>query len=165
MAVLEAPASLWDMPSFLEQYTLHDSQLQEVRLIPGAGLLVLIDWDLHWNAIIPQPYNTLVIQFKVPYVTNWHQGAWHQSTLEGATSIKVSNEEREKMLNESAIDLRALQQGTDEIQPYMLDDTLTRTVFEGMNWGALEVLHNQQVCFTCFDNSGNTWSIPRHQDR
>jgi hypothetical protein len=64
------------------------------------------------------------------------------------------------MLNDNRFDLRAFQGGKDEIQPPMLDTSLTRTVFEFVNWGECEVLHNREVVFACFDSTGNFWEIP-----
>jgi hypothetical protein len=65
--LLAEQAAVWDMPSFLQAYTLHDSSLLEIRVRPSADLLVLIDWDLHWNSTIPSQYNLLVIRFAMPY--------------------------------------------------------------------------------------------------
>ncbi len=161
MSALQSPESFWDMPSFLRKYTLHDSALIQVRITPHAGVIALICWDLHWNSIVPPGYDTLAIQFTIPYLVNWNQGAWYQSTLDGATSYAVTEAEREKMLYESPVDLNAFGKGEDEIQPYMLDDTLTRTVFEGMNGSRAEITHSGQVCFACFDDSGNAQSIPK----
>jgi len=153
-------AAVWDMPSFLKAHTLHDSSLLEIRVRLSADLLVFIDWDLHWNSTIPSQYKLLVIRFVMPYWAKWLQGSWHQPTLGGATSSVISKIEREQMLNDDRFDLRAFQSGKDEIQPPMLDESLTRTVFEFVNWGECEILHGRDVGFACFDNAGNHWEMP-----
>jgi hypothetical protein len=158
--LLSERAAIWDMPSFLKAYTLHDSSLLEIRARPSADLLVFIDWDLYWNSVIPSQYNLLVIRFVMPYWAKWLQGSWHQPTLGGATSSVVLESEREIMLNDDRFDLRAFQGGKDEIQPPMLDASLTRTVFEFINWGECEILHGGEVAFACFDDAGHPWAIP-----
>ena len=162
MSALQTPEALWDMPSFLKHYTLHDSGLIEVRITSyHTGVIALVNWDLHWNSSVPQGYDTLAIQFKVPYSVNWNQGTWYYSTLDGATSCLVTEEEKEKMLYADSIDLKEFGRSEDEIQPSVLDDTLTRTTFHVMNLSSAEVIHNEQVCFACFDSSGNARMVPR----
>jgi hypothetical protein len=153
-------SSIWDFPSFLETYTLHDSSLLEFRVRPSADVLVFIDWDLHWNAKIPSEFNLLVVRFVRVYWAKWLEGAWQQTTLGGATSKIVSEAEREQMLNDKRFDLRAYQNERDDIQAPMMDATLTRTVFDFVNWGECEILHSAEVGFACFDESGNLGEIP-----
>ena len=50
-------SAIWNMPSFLETYTFHDSSLYEFRVRSSDDLLVFIGWDLHWNKAIPSEYN------------------------------------------------------------------------------------------------------------
>ena len=157
-AILEQSA-VWTMPAFLETYTLHDSALYEIRARSSAELLVFIDWDLHWNKTISTAYDLLVIRFAANYWTR-RAGAWEQPTLDGATSEVVSQIEREQMLNDERFDLRAFQNERDDIQAPMMDASLTRTIFNFMNWGKCELLHSAEVSFACFDKTGNLGEIP-----
>ena len=153
-------SAIWNMPSFLETYTFHDSSLYEFRVRSSDDLLVFIGWDLHWNKAIPSEYNLLVIRFAKHYWAKWREGAWWQPTLDGATSKVVSQAEREQMLNDERFDLRAYQNERDDIQAPMMDASLTRTVFDFMNWGECEILHSAEVSFACFDESGSLGEIP-----
>lgn len=148
------------MPAFLQAYTLHDSSLYEVRTRSSAELLVFINWDLHWNKTISPAYDLLIIRFAANYWMQWRAGAWEQPTLDGATSEMVSQIEREQMLNDKRFDLRAYQNERINAQAPMMDESLTRTVFNFMNWGECEILHSAEVSFTCFDKSGNAGEIP-----
>src|SRR4051812_49056341 len=71
----------WDLPSFLAAYTLHDSSLAEVRLEQSDGLLVLIQWDMHWNKRVASQYQNLVIGIPMIYSVKWSQGGWNMNTL------------------------------------------------------------------------------------
>ena len=153
------PSAIWTMPAFLENYTLHDSALYEIRARSSAELLIFIDWDLHWNKTISSAYNLLVIRFATTYWTQWRTGAWEQPTLDGATSEVISQTEREQMLNDKRFDLRAYQNERDDIQAPMMDAGLTRTIFNFVNWGECEILHSAKVNFACFDENGNSGEI------
>jgi len=152
---------LWDMPSFLAAYTLHDSHLTEVRFEQTQGMLVLIDWDLHWNKAVLPEYQNLLIGIPMLYSVHWNQGSWHQSTLDGATSDLVPEVERRRMLDDGSVDLRAYQGVNDEIPPPFEDETLTRTTFELMNWRRLSVLHGQEVRILCLNDEGQAGHLPR----
>jgi hypothetical protein len=91
-------------------YTLHDSGLAEVRLGQSDGLLILIDWDIHWNKPVLPQYRNLVIGVPMIYSVQWSQGGWNQNTLSGATSERVSAEERRRMLEDESVNLRAYQE-------------------------------------------------------
>jgi hypothetical protein len=151
----------WDLPGFLAEYTLHDSGLAEVRYAPWDGMLVLIDWDLHWNRRVGRGCHNLVIAIRRVYSAKWREGGWHQSTLSGATSSRVPEDERCRMLEDGSLELRAYQNARDEIPPPFEDAGLTRTTFEMMNWGLLSVLHGNEVRFACLDDGGNTGELPR----
>ena len=148
------------MPSFLERYTLHDSDLLEIRIRPSADMLIFINWDLHWNKEISSEFNLLVIRFNLVYRTKWLEGAWHQNTLSGAESKVVSEIEREQMLDDKCFDLRAYQNQRSDIEAPMMNASLTHTTFEIMNWGGYEVLHSAEVDFFCIDEFGNLGEIP-----
>ena len=153
-------AQLWSMQRFLSTYTVHDSHLTEVLITPHQGILMLIDWDLHWNPAIPAPFQRLGVWFTKPYLSQWSQGGWLQSTLSDATVEFVSQEERKRMLEDGTIDLRAFQSLPDEIPPAPFDDTLTRTRFKLMNWSTYEVIHHETVKFGCFNDEGHPFAIP-----
>src|SRR5437588_10405582 len=87
-------AVAWDLPSFLAAYTLHDSGLAEVRFEQSDGLLVLIEWDMHWNKRVPPQFQNLVIGIPMIYAVQWSQGGWNQNTLSDANSERVSADER-----------------------------------------------------------------------
>lgn len=156
-----AQAIGWDMPSFLRAYTLHDSALEEFRHSPSVGVAIVINWDLHWNRNIPHDYRWLAIVFPLPYSLTWTQGSWHYSTLEGAASEFVSAADRERMLADGSVELQAFRNQRDEIQPCVFDESLTRTVFQGMNWSRITILHNEEVRFLCFDDLGSLFAIPK----
>src|SRR2546422_636212 len=82
---------VWDMPSFLEHYTLHDSQLMGFRLIPGIGAVICVSWDLVCNKIIPAGFDSLLIRIRVPYWVNWNQGSLDLPTILGAESELVTS--------------------------------------------------------------------------
>lgn len=154
-------AVAWDLPSFLAAYTLHDSALAEVRLEQSSGLLVLIDWDVVWNKRVPLQYQNLVIGIPTVYSVHWSQGGWNQNTLSGATSERVSAEERRRMLEDGSVDLRAYQDAKDGLAPPFDDEGLTRTTFESMNWSRLTVLHGSDVRLLCLDSEGHAGPLPR----
>jgi hypothetical protein len=154
-------ALAWDMPAFLQTYTLHDSVLEEVRHSPRGGIAVVIDWDLHWNPAIPPSYRTLALVFPIPYSFIWTQGSWHYATLDGATSEVVPAADRERMLSDGSMEVRAFQNHPDEISPCAFDDSLTRTVFQGINWSRITILHNSGVRLFCFDDAGTWFAIPK----
>lgn len=154
-------AVAWDLPSFLAMYTLHDSGLGEVRFEQSDGLLVLIDWDMHWNKRVLPQYQNLVIGIPMIYAVHWTQGGWNQNTLSDATSERMSAEERGRMLEEGSVELRAYQNVKDELAPPFDDEGLTRTTFESMNWSRLTVLHGADVRLLCLDDEGRAGQIPR----
>jgi len=154
-------AAAWDLPSFFAAYTLHDSALVEVRLEQSDGLLVLIDWDMHWNKLVLPEYGNLVIGIPMIYAVQWWQGGWNQNTLSGATSERVSAEERRRMLEDGSVELRAYQNAKDELPPPFDDEGLTRTTFKSMNWSQLTVLHGGEVRLLCLDDEGRAGQIPR----
>lgn len=158
-----ASVSSWDMPAFLEAYALHDSHLVSVEIQPQLGILVSISWDLHWNRAVPPEHAALFIRFASPYSMRWSQGAWNQSTLSGARSALVSTAEREAMLDSGEFDLRAYQGKRSDIEPPMLDATLTRTIFELMNWATLTIVHGERVQFACLNTNGAVWSVAQYQ--
>ena len=92
-------SAIWNMPSFLEIYTLHESSLYEFRV-------------------------------------------------------------RSISLEDERFDLKAYQNEHSGFQVPMMDVSLTRTVFEFMNWGGCQILHSADVSFACFDESGNLGEIP-----
>jgi len=149
----------WDMPAFLGAYTLHDSHLVSVEILPWIGALVSIQWDLHWNRVVPSDHESLVIRFSTPYSVRWTQGAWHQSTLSGAKSEPISTSGREAMLESGEFDPRAYQGKRSDIEAPMFDGSLTRTVFELMNWSALTIVHSERVQLACLDKNGNNWQV------
>ena len=159
-SILLEKSAIQEMPSFLEQYDLHDSDLLEIRVRPSADLLIFINWDLHWNKAISPKYDLLVIRFKLVYWAKWLEGAWQQNTLVGAKSKIVTEVEREQMLDDKRFDLRAYQNQRSDIEAPMMDTSLTRTVFDVMNWGEFEMLHGEEVSFACFDEFGNLGEIP-----
>lgn len=156
-------ATTWDLPSFLAKYTLHDSSLAEVRFEQSDGMLVLIDWDMHWNPRVPPEYSNLVIGIPMIYSIAWAQGGWNQNTLSGATSARVSQEERNQMLDDGSVELRAYQLGTGGIPAPFEDEGLTRTTFESMNWSQLTVLHGAEVRFLCLDKDGRAGHLPQSE--
>ncbi len=89
-SLLEQSAT-WNMPSFLNAYTLQDSSLLEFLVKPSDGLIVFIDWDLHWNKAISPEFNLLVIRFAKVYWMKWLEGGWQQPTLSGAESKSFQN--------------------------------------------------------------------------
>jgi hypothetical protein len=154
-------STAWDMPSFLAAYTLHDSSLAEVRLTRSDGLLIFIDWDMHWNRKVRQEYNNLIIGIPMVYSVAWSQGGWSQSTLGGATSERVAESERNAMLENGTIELRAFQGAKDEIPPAFEDEGLTRTTFDRMNWSRMTILHGGEARFLCLDDHGKAGPMPR----
>jgi hypothetical protein len=154
-------AVAWDLPSFLSAYTLHDSGLAGVRLEPTGGLIVSIEWDVFWNKRVGPRYQNLVIGIPTVYSLRWSRGGWNQNTLNGATSPRVSAEERRGMLEDGSVDLRAYQGAADELAPSFEDEGLTRTVFELMNWSRLTVLHAGDVRLLCLDDQGRPGTLPR----
>jgi hypothetical protein len=153
-------ALAWDMSSFLMAYTLHDSVLDEFRHSPLGGIAIVIDWDLHWNRTIPENYRKLAIVFPLPYSLTWSQGSWYYATLDGAISESVPAAERTLMLSDGSVEVRAFQNERDEIQPCAFDESLTRSVFRGINWSRITFLHNREVRFLCFDQAGSLFAIP-----
>lgn len=151
----------WDMPSFLKEYTLHDSGLAETRIFSFRGAIIRIDWDLHWNQAIASGFSTLLLRFAEPYSITWTQGSWRESTLSGAVSELLTLKDREKMLMDGTVNLSAFPMGQDGVQPCAFDESLTRTVFEGINFGLLTVLHTAQVRFLCLNEFGTCSAIPR----
>ena len=156
MKLLEQSA-IWNMPSFLNAYTLHDSSLLEFRIKPSDSLIVFINWDLHWNKNISPEFDLLVIRFAKVYWMKWLEGAWQQPTLDGAESKIISESEREQMLDDSRFDLQAYQNQNNDAP--MMDENLTHTVLSSMNWGKCEILHGQEVSFGCFDELGKVGQI------
>ncbi len=150
-------SAIWNMPSFLNAYTLHDSSLLEFQVKPFEGLIVFVNWDLHWNKNISPEFNLLVIRFTKVYWMKWLEGAWQQPTLASAESRIISESEREQMLNDSRFNLQAYQNQNNDAP--MMDVTLTSTVLNLMNWGKCEVLHGKEVSFGCFDELGNAGQI------
>ncbi len=153
-------AVVWDLPSFFDAYTLHDSSLIEVRLAQSDSLLVMVDWDMHWNKRVQPQYHRLVIGIPMVYSLQWSQGNFNLNTLIGATSECVSEEERRRMLEDGSIDLRAYQGAKDELGPPFEDEGLTRTTFESINGSQLTVLHGREVRLLCLDDEGRAGQIP-----
>jgi hypothetical protein len=151
----------WEMPAFLSAYTLHDSALIEVRLEQSDGLLVLIEWDMHWNKRVLPQFRNLVIGIPVAYSLEWKQGSWNQNTLSGANSARISADERRQMLENGDIELGAYQGAKDEISPPLEDEGLTRTTFRSMNWSRLMVLHGKDIHLLCMDDEGRAGELPR----
>jgi hypothetical protein len=159
-AVEPPEAVAWDLPSFLAAYTLHDSGLAEVRLEQSDGLLVLINWDMHWNKRVLPEYRNLVIGIPLVYSVQWAQGGWNQDTLSGAVSERVSQEECGRMLENGSVDLSAYQGARDDIPPPFEDEGLTRTTFQSMNWSRLTVLHGGNVRLLCLNEEGQAGHLP-----
>ena len=154
-------ATAWDLPSFLAACTLHDSALVEVRLGKWGGLLVLIDWYMHWNKRVLPQFRNLVIGVPRADSVQWSQGGWHQNTLSGATAERVKARERRRMLEDGSLDSRAYQGARDETPPPFEDEGLMRTTFESMNWSRLVVLHGSDVRLLCLDEEGRAGALPR----
>lgn len=156
------PAAVgWDLPSFVTAYSLHDSDLEEVRLDALGGLLLLIALDTVWNPQVPPAFDRLVVRLPVVYAAHWTQGAWHQNTISGATSALVNAAERERMLADGTVDLRAYSGSRDDIGPPFADDTLTRTTLECMNWSRLRLLHGGTATLLCTDAAGVATPLPK----
>ena len=160
----------WSMPEFLATYTLHDSQLMEwhgIR-VPSISMFLVIHLDLVWNSAVPPPFDRLLIRLPIVYRANWTEGSWQDSTIEGAESARLPDEERTRLLEDGRNDVRAYQ--TDDGWPLTLkhpamDETLTKTTISGINWCKLELLHAGNVEFVCASDKGELFRIPKSNRR
>lgn len=155
------------IPVFLERFSLHDSSLIGISLDSQRRLLVEVQFDLHWNCTVPAEHDTLLIRFERIYCLNWTEGSWQDTTLSDAVSTVLDSEARAALLENSEFDLRAYQGRNDFIPHPAYDETLTRTVFNVMNWGRLNILHGAEVRLavtadgtTCVDVSEIAHSSP-----
>lgn len=151
---------VWDMPSFLSAYTLHDSSLEETRLAPGPGMLMIFAWDLYWNRAISPSYDLLAIRVNLPYYVAWRQGEDTQPTVDDAISGLVPEADRERLFTEIALDLGAYRSGHGFTPSPQYDRGLTHTVVDLMNGSRLEILHTADVRFVCFNDKGEAGDIP-----
>lgn len=154
------------MPEFLDAYTLHDSSLVEVHLacVPSFTTFLVIDWDLVWNSVIPATFGRLLIRIPIVYCADWTEGSWQDSTIGGAESRRLLDDQRAQLLEDGRNDLRAYQ--TDDmrhgtVRHPAMDDTVTRTTVEGISWCKLELLHSGYVEFVCINENGVAFPIPK----
>jgi hypothetical protein len=153
-----APSS---MPWFLERFSLHDSALYDLSIGTMCQAFAEVGFDLHWNPSVPGGFESLWIRFDMPYRMISTQGGWNQNTLAGATSSVLSLEEREALRESGAFDRNAFQHsGTSHGFTFPPDDqTLTRSSFELVNWGKVEVLHAGPVRFAVTDAAGSVVDV------
>jgi hypothetical protein len=144
------------MPWFLDRFTLHDSGLLGVELDWEGRALIHIQFDLHWNPAVPAGHTELWIRFDRPYRVTHTSGGWKQTSLEGASSTLLSQDQRSELRDGGTFERSAYQHSGTEFWFTFPpdDDSLTRTVFELVNWGKVELLHAAPVRFAVAD--GNT---------
>jgi len=154
----------WDMPSFLQHYTLHDSNLTEFRLIPGIGAVLCVSWDLVWNNIIPAGFDSLVIRIRVPYWVNWNQGSLDLQTILEAVSELATPAEREQMMADGTVKLEYFGNQKDKMSldcsPCVFDESLTKTTLECISGNDLTVLHGREIQLICMNEAGDKTVIP-----
>jgi len=137
------------MAWFLERLTLHDSGLEKVSMDALGSTEVRVGLDLHWNSTIPDEHSVLSIHFDQTYRVIRSTGGWIQSTLYGVSSTALDEQQRADIRAQGQFDRDAYHHsGTDNGFTYPPEDpTLTRTTFECVNWGSLELLHAAPVRF------------------
>ncbi len=156
-------ALVWDMPSFLERYTLHDSQLCEIKLVPILGAILRVQWDLFWNKPIPDGFDELVIRFHDTYWLNWNQGRLDLPTILEANSRIVTTAEREAMMNDGTVDLKCFdfrQETSFDIQPCAFDELLTKTSIECIAGHNISILHGKAIQIVCINEAGERAVVP-----
>lgn len=144
------------MPVFLRRFSLHDSGLAGIALDAQHRLFVDIVFDLHWNRSVPAGHDALLMRFGRTYQVNWHEGSWPETTLSDAISSQFDDAARAALLDDPQFDLRAYQGRSDLVSHPADDESLTRTVFNVMNWGRLEVLHGADTRLVVFD-AADSW--------
>lgn len=152
----------WDMPSFLAAYALHDSQIESFAVADtfsgDLGLVVQIDWDLHWSPHIPSDFSALAIRFPCAYFVNWARGGLRMSILAEVTSELCTESEREALLSDSRIDIGSFRD-PDVLHP-AFDMTLAKTNFQCIGGNALTVIHGSGISLLCHDNKGHHFRLP-----
>ena len=125
---------------------------------------LIIDWDLVWNSLIPPTFERLLICIPTAYRVDWTDGSWQDSTIGGAESYRLSDDERARLLDDGRNDLSAYQ--TDDkwqltARHPAMDETVTKTTITGINWCKLELLHSGAVEFVCLNGNGVVLPVPR----
>lgn len=146
----------WDMSSFLDRYTLHESELVSVMIEPTGSVVVTCQLDLVWNKSVREGFDTLLLALERTYSVSYRCGPWLQSTLEGATSKQFTESERVVLLESKEFDIRACQGRSSDIEHPTYDQTLTRTTFQSINWAELSLLHGAAIRCRCFNEAGES---------
>jgi hypothetical protein len=144
------------MAWFLEHFTLHDSGLELVATNPDGSTVVSIGFDLHWNPSVPEDHAALRIRFDLAYLVVHSTGGWIQSTIQGANSAQLDGEQREALRVQGRFNRDGYQHsGTEFGFTFPPDDqSLTRSEFDCVNWGKLEVMHAASVRFAVAKDGG-----------
>ena len=142
-----APTS---MSWFLARFTVHDSTLMGIFVTNDSRALLEIDFDPRWNPAIPRGHKALWIRFSHAYQVTYTQGGWGQPTVAGAESVALDNDGRESVRTSG--DFGYKRYHTPGVNsghyPYPWeDDGLTRTAFDLVNFGKIDVLHAAPVQF------------------
>jgi hypothetical protein len=149
----------WDMPSLLERFSLHDSDLTSVMLEPGGPVVVVLQLDLLANKAVRQGFDTLLVAFERTYLLSYRCGPWLQSTLDGATSRLFSEAERATLLESKEFDLSAYRGRSSEVEHPAFDHSLTCTTFQSVTCAELYLLHAATVRCRCFNQSGESFDL------
>jgi len=147
------------MPVFLRRFSLHDSSLIGISLDAQHRLFVEVALDLHWNRSVPAGHDALLLRFELTYQVHWIEGSWLGTTLSDATSSQVDAEARAALLDDPQFDLRAYQGRSDSVSHPAEDESLTRTAFNLITWGCLEVLHGSDTRVVVADASGSVVDV------
>jgi hypothetical protein len=144
------------MPEFLNRFTLHDSFFQRLTLLNSGPVILTIGFDLVWNNTVPEGFDTLVIRVDCPYLQRYVAGPFVVPTLAGTESSRLSDADRERLLESPDFDLRAYQGRPRGIPHPAEDETVTLTRFDFVAWGHISILHGESVrCIVM--NSERQW--------
>lgn len=149
-------------PTFLRQYTLHDSTLIGLWLSDGEATL-LFDWDIVWanwrqkRIDLPEGAKAyLLVRLPKIYQVIGSDVEMQMRVLDRAESRTIAENElklwSQLLVAQTLID--------SESTGYILDDTLHRTALIGLQGDTTYLFHTARARFLCLNTYGDPVRIP-----
>ncbi len=149
----------WDLSSFNEIFTLHDSHLTDLLISPFNGIICSIQWDTVWNKGFPEGYDTLVIYIPLFYSnTLYNYNIECQCIMECESSI-ISEEERLQLIDLKEFDAFT-SANENELQHPAVNPATTLTKMYILS-GNFEILHPSPVKIVVMNDMGDFLPVKR----
>jgi len=150
------------MPNFLNEYTLHDSDWQDVHLdTTDQTVVALFSWDTHWSKgrIEYPPFQHLFIHFKsvfhILFGGDQTDGAT-MDTIGGAVTRVIDDRERDNLVS-LGVDLGL----GEESFEHCLQGELHLTTIDDILQGHVNLVHRPEISVLCIHSeTGDFINIP-----